>query len=74
MAETTNEYSDAWIEGEENHPVENAVAAAKKKADVSEKDEYITAYADLEDGKSANAEDVKKKRLDKGEMSEEDKA
>lgn len=54
MAETANEYTDAWKDGEEGHPVENAVAAAKKKADVSEKDEYITAFT--EDEKKDEAE------------------
>jgi hypothetical protein len=53
MADTPNEYTDAWKEGEEGHPVENAVAAAKKKTDVSEKDEYITAFT--EDDKKEQA-------------------
>lgn len=55
----TNEYAAAWAE--EDSPAENAVAAAAKKAAAVEKDAYITAYADLEDGKSKNAEDVKGK-------------
>jgi hypothetical protein len=59
MADTTNEYSDAWVEGEEGHPAENAVAAAAKKAAVTAQDEYITAYADLDGGQSVNGEDVK---------------
>lgn len=64
----TNEYTDAWVEGEENHPVENAVAAAAKKATSTERGDYITAYADLEDEKSVNGEDVKMaKPKDKGQ-------
>lgn len=55
----TNEYTDAWKEGEENHPVENAVAAAAKKISTGEKDEYITAYTDLDAGMSVNGEDLK---------------
>lgn len=54
-----NEYAEAWAE--EDSPAENAVAAAAKKAASVEKDAYITAYADLEDGKSRNAEDAKGK-------------
>jgi hypothetical protein len=54
MADMPNEYTDAWKEGEESHPVENAVAAAKKKTDVTEKDEYITAFT--EDEKKDKAE------------------
>lgn len=57
MADT--EYAAAWAE--EDSPAENAVMAAAKKVAATEKDEYITAYADLEDGKSKNAEDVKSK-------------
>lgn len=59
MADTPNEYTDAWIEGEEGHPVENAVAAAAKKTSTTAKDEYITAYADLDAGQSVNGEDLK---------------
>lgn len=61
MAETANEYTDAWKEGEEGHPVENAVAAAKKKTDVSEKDEYITAFTEDEkkDEAAATAEAIR---------------
>ena len=57
-----NEYAEAWAE--EDSPAENAVAAAAKKAASIEKDAYITAYADLEDGEdgeSRSAEDVKAK-------------
>lgn len=57
MADT--EYAAAWAE--EDAPAQNAVMAAAKKTAATEKDEYITAYADLEDGKSKNAEDVKSK-------------
>lgn len=59
MADTTNEYADAWVEGETDHPVENAVAAAAKKAAATAKDEYITAYADIDAGMSVNGEDLK---------------
>jgi hypothetical protein len=54
-------YADAWTEGEEDAPAQNAVAAAAKKAAATDKDAYITAYADLEDGKAAKGEDVKDK-------------
>jgi hypothetical protein len=63
MAETTNEYTDAWHEGEEGHPVENAVAAAAKKVATTERDEYITAYADIDAGQSVNGEDLKDVKL-----------
>ena len=46
-------------EGEADHPVESAVAAAAKKASTTAKDEYITAYADLDAGMSVNGEDLK---------------
>ena len=59
MADTANEYTDAWVEGEDNHPVENAVAAAAKKTAATAQDEYITAYADLDAGMSVNGEDLK---------------
>ena len=59
MADTPNEYADAWVEGEDNHPVENAVAAAAKKTAATAKDEYITAYTDLDAGQSVNGEDLK---------------
>lgn len=62
----TNEYAEAWAE--EDAPAENAVAAAAKKVATDEKSEYITAYADLEDGKSQNAESVKDKRKADEEM------
>lgn len=51
---TDNEYNDAWKDGEEPGPAESAVAASKKKAAVSEKDEYITAFT--EDEKKDEAE------------------
>jgi hypothetical protein len=59
MADTANEYADAWVEGEADHPVENAVSAAAKKAAATAKDEYITAYSDLDAGMSVNGEDLK---------------
>lgn len=59
MADTKTEYADAWKEGEDDHPVENAVAAAAKKVTTGEKDEYITAYTDLDAGMSVNGEDLK---------------
>lgn len=59
MADTANEYADAWHEGEQDKPVQNAVAAAAKKAAVSAQDEYITAYSDLDAGMSVNGEDLK---------------
>lgn len=52
------DYEAAWHEGEQNAPAENAVAAAKKKAYLDEKGEYITAYSDLDGVKSE--EDQKK--------------
>lgn len=58
MAETNNDYVTAWAEGEEGGPATDAVAAAKKAA-TSERDEYITAYADLDAGQSVNGEDLK---------------
>ena len=63
MADT--EYAAAWAE--EDAPAQNAVMAAAKKTAATEKDEYITAYADLEDGKSKNAEDVKDAKAKKDE-------
>ena len=59
MADTANEYADAWQEGEENHPAQNAVAAAAKRAASDAQAEYITAYADIDAGMSVNGEDVK---------------
>lgn len=59
MADTANEYSDAWTEDESEQPAQNAVAAAKKKSDATEKDAYITAYSDLDAGQSMNGEDLK---------------
>lgn len=59
MADTANEYADAWVEGETDHPVENAVAAAAKKAAATAQDEYITAYSDIDGGQSVNGEDLK---------------
>lgn len=56
MADNT-EYAEAWAE--EDSPAENAVMAAAKKVATAEKSAYITAYDDLEDGQSKNAEDVK---------------
>lgn len=53
------DYTDAWKEGEENSPAENAVAAAAKKSASDSKDEYITAYSDLDAGMSVNGEDLK---------------
>jgi|SanBayMetagenome_1026888.scaffolds.fasta_scaffold14787_3 hypothetical protein len=63
MADT--EYAAAWAE--EDSPAENAVMAAAKKVSATEKAEYITAYADLEDGKSKKAEDVKDAKAKKDE-------
>lgn len=67
MADT--EYADAWAE--EDAPAQNAVMAAAKKASASDRDEYITAYVDLEDGRSINAEDAKPKRPSSRERDEE---
>jgi hypothetical protein len=61
------EYTSAWTEGEEDAPAQNAVAAAAKKTAATDREAYITAYADLEDGKSKNAEDVKDKPKAKDE-------
>lgn len=58
MADTTNDYVTAWAEGEEAGPAESAVAAAKKAVS-GEREEYITAYADLDSGQSVNGEDLK---------------
>lgn len=54
-----DDYQAAWADGEEGTPAETAVAAAKKKSDVTEKDAYITAYTDLDAGQSVNGEDLK---------------
>lgn len=58
MADTATDYATAWAEGE-NQPAQNAVTAAAKKADAAAKDEYITAYSDLDAGMSVNGEDLK---------------
>lgn len=55
-----NEYESAWAEGDEAEaPKVNALATAKKASDASENDEYITAYADIDNGQSVNGEDLK---------------
>lgn len=54
-----DEYTSAWADGEEGMTSENAVATAKKKSDATEKDAYVTAYTDLDTGKSVNGEDLK---------------
>ena len=59
MADTANEYAEAWSEGETDQPAQNAVAAAAKKAATTAQDEYITAYSDLDAGMSVNGEDLK---------------
>ena len=46
-----DEYEKAWAEGDEPGPIENAVEVASKKAKADEKDEYLTAYAELDDEK-----------------------
>jgi hypothetical protein len=46
-----DEYEKAWDEGGEDGPIENAVEAANKKAKAKERDEYLTAYAELDDDK-----------------------
>lgn len=64
------EYASAWSEGEEDAPAQNAVAAAAKKVTATDREAYITAYADLEDGKAAKGEDVKDKPKAKAEDEE----
>lgn len=56
-----NEYAEAWAEdGEKAAETEGTkMVAAKKASDASEKDAYITAYADIDAGKTMNGEDVK---------------
>lgn len=46
-----DEYEKAWNDGDDEGPIENAVEAAAKKAKADEKDEYLTAYAELDDDK-----------------------
>lgn len=59
-AASNDSYEAAWHEeGEAPKVVESAVAAAKKAADKSEHDEYITAYADIDNGQSVNGENEK---------------
>ena len=55
------EYESAWAEGaEETAETAGAkLAAAKKAADTAENDEYITAYADIDNGQSVNGESLK---------------
>jgi len=56
-----NEYESAWTEGadEAKETEGTKLMAAKKASDASEKDAYITAYADIDAGQSVNGEDVK---------------
>lgn len=56
-----NEYESAWAEGtEETKETEGTkLVAAKKASDASEKDEYITAYSDIDSGQSVNGENLK---------------
>lgn len=56
----SSEYESAWAEDEESGAApENKLAVAKKAADASAKDEYITAYSDLDAGMSVNGENLK---------------
>lgn len=66
------DYASAWTEGEDDAPAQNAVAAAAKKTAATDREAYITAYADLEDGKAAKGEDVKAKT--KAEDEDEEKS
>jgi hypothetical protein len=57
---TEKTYEEAWAEdGEAAEAKANPLAAAKKAADAAEKDAYITAYDDIDGGKTANGEDLK---------------
>ena len=59
------EYEKAWAEGEEQGteaaPATEAVKAAKKAADETAEDEYLRAYAELDEAeKKADDKDEKK--------------
>jgi hypothetical protein len=56
-----NEYESAWAEGTEEaaETAGSKMVAAKKASDASEKDAYITAYADIDAGQSVNGETLK---------------
>lgn len=55
----SSEYESAWSEGEEAVAPANKLSIAKKAADATAADEYITAYSDLDAGMSVNGEDLK---------------